>query len=112
MTEAFIYDAIRTLRGRGKDIGSAPCDEPISLIQGLLGAAPERNPDLDKQQVEDIILACVSPIGGQGGNIARTAAIAAGFEPSGPAFSSTRSAHQGWRRSMSPHRRCDPAGRI
>ena len=86
MTEAFIYDAIRTLRGRGKDIGSAPCDEPISLIQGPLGAAPERNPDLDKQQVEDIILACVSPIGGQGGNIARTAAIAAGFEPSGPVF--------------------------
>jgi len=90
MTEAFIYDAMRTPRGRGKDTGSLHATKPISLVQGLLEAALERNPNLDKSQVEDIILGCVSPVGEQGSDIARTAAIASGFEKSGPGFQLNR----------------------
>ena len=90
MTEAFIYDAMRTPRGRGKDTGSLHATKPISLVQGLLEAALERNPNLDKLQVEDIILGCVSPVGEQGSDIARTAAIASGFEKSGPGFQLNR----------------------
>jgi acetyl-CoA C-acetyltransferase len=84
MSEAFIYDALRTPRGRGKNTGSLYSTKPVSLAAGLLRAALERNPSLDKQAVEDIILGCVSPIGEQGADIARTAALVAGFETSGP----------------------------
>jgi acetyl-CoA C-acetyltransferase len=90
MTEAFIYDALRTPRGRGKSSGSLYATKPISLVTGLLDAALERNPGLDKMAVEDIILGCVSPINEQGSDIARTAAIAAGFETSGPGFQLNR----------------------
>jgi len=90
MTEAFIYDALRTPRGRGKNTGSLHATKPISLVQGLLEATLERNPNLDKLQVEDIILGCVSPVGEQGSDIARTAAIASGFEKSGPGFQLNR----------------------
>ncbi len=90
MTEAFIYDALRTPRGKGRDNGSLHATKPISLVTGLLKAALERNPSLDKQAVEDIIMGCVSPVGEQGGDIARTAALAAGFETSGAGFQLNR----------------------
>jgi acetyl-CoA C-acetyltransferase len=89
MTEAFIYDAVRTPRGKGKN-GSLHATKPISLVQGLLTAALSRNPDLDPKNVEDIILGVVTPIGDQGSDIARTAAIANGFEKSGPGFQLNR----------------------
>ena len=90
MTEAFVYDAVRTPRGRGKDTGSLHGTKPVSLVVGLLEELRKRNPELDPAQVEDVILGVVSPIGEQGADIARTAALAAGYETSGPGFQLNR----------------------
>ncbi|HZZ98050.1 MAG TPA: acetyl-CoA C-acetyltransferase [Jatrophihabitantaceae bacterium] len=90
MTEAFVYDAIRTPRGRGKNTGSLHGTKPVSLVVGLLEELRKRNPDLDTSRVEDVILGCVSPVGEQGADIARTAALAAGYETSGPGFQLNR----------------------
>lgn len=79
MTEAFIYDAIRTPRGRGKKTGSLHEVKPISLVTGLLDEIKVRNPDLDPNQVDDVVLGVVSPVGDQGADISRTAVLAAGF---------------------------------
>jgi len=90
MTEAFVYDAIRTPRGRGKNTGSLHGSKPVSLVVGLLEELRKRNPNLDPARVEDVILGCVSPVGEQGADIARTAALAAGYENSGPGFQINR----------------------
>ena len=79
MTEAFIYDALRTPRGRGKASGSLHATKPVSLVVGLIDELRKRNPELDPDKLEDVVLGCVSPIGDQGGDIAKTAAIAAGL---------------------------------
>lgn len=79
MTEAFIYDAIRTPRGRGKKNGSLHEVKPISLVTGLLDEIKNRHPELDPEQVDDVILGVVTPVGDQGADIARTAVLAAGF---------------------------------
>ncbi|GAA1833043.1 MULTISPECIES: acetyl-CoA C-acetyltransferase [Pseudonocardia] len=77
--EAYIYDAIRTPRGRGKASGSLHEVKPISLVTGLIDAVRERHPDLDTNTIDDLVLGVVSPIGDQGGDIAKTAAIASGL---------------------------------
>ena len=82
-TEAFVYDAVRTPRGRGKDTGSLHASKPVSLVVGLIDELRKRNPGLDPAAVEDVILGCVTPVGEQGADIARTAALAAGLESSG-----------------------------
>ena len=79
MTEAFVYDAIRTPRGRGKKSGSLYEVKPISLVTGLIDEMRTRNPTLDTDGIEDLILGCVSPVGDQGSDIAKTAALAAGL---------------------------------
>ena len=78
-TEAFIYDAIRTPRGRGKKTGSLHGVKPISLVVGLIDELRSRHPELDPSRIEDIVLGVVSPIGDQGMDIAKTAAIRAGL---------------------------------
>jgi acetyl-CoA C-acetyltransferase len=90
MTEAFVYDAVRTPRGRGKANGSLHSVKPVSLVVGLLDELRKRNVGLDPANVEDVILGCVSPVGEQGADIARTAALAAGYETSGPGFQLNR----------------------
>ncbi|MDT4951824.1 MAG: acetyl-CoA C-acetyltransferase, partial [Pseudonocardiales bacterium] len=90
MTVAFVYDAVRTPRGRGKDTGSLHGTKPVSLVVGLLEEIKRRNPSLDPAAVEDVILGCVSPVGEQGADIARTAALAAGYVSSGPGFQLNR----------------------
>jgi acetyl-CoA C-acetyltransferase len=90
MTEAFVYDAIRTPRGRGKDTGSLHSVKPVSLVVGLLDEVRKRNVSLDPQNVEDVILGVVSPVGEQGADVARTAALVAGYETSGPGFQLNR----------------------
>ncbi len=90
MTEAFVYDAIRTPRGRGKAGGSLHATKPVSLVVGLLEELRKRNPDMDTSRVEDVVLGCVTPVGEQGSDIARTAAVAAGYETSGPGFQLNR----------------------
>ncbi|HEY0454291.1 acetyl-CoA C-acetyltransferase [Actinophytocola sp.] len=78
-TEAFVYDAIRTPRGRGKKTGSLHGTKPISLVVGLIDELRKRNPTLDADRVSDLLLGVVTPIGDQGSDIAKTAAIAAGL---------------------------------
>jgi acetyl-CoA C-acetyltransferase len=77
--EAFIYDAIRTPRGRGKKTGSLHGTKPISLVVGLIDELRKRNPTADVDRISDIVLGVVTPIGDQGSDIAKTAAIAAGL---------------------------------
>jgi len=77
--EALVYDAIRTPRGKGKKDGSLHGTKPVDLVVGLLDAIQERNPNLDTHRVDDLVLGVVSPIGDQGGDIAKTAALAAGL---------------------------------
>ncbi|MBW1595988.1 acetyl-CoA C-acetyltransferase [Streptomyces sp. JJ38] len=78
-TEAFVYDAIRTPRGRGKANGSLHTTKPIDLVVGLIHEIRSRFPDLDPAAIDDIVLGVVSPHGDQGSDIARIAAIAAGL---------------------------------
>jgi acetyl-CoA C-acetyltransferase len=77
--EAFIYDAVRTPRGKGKKTGAMHSVKPISLTTGLIDEVRTRNPGLDPAQIDDIVLGVVSPVGEQGAVIARTAALAAGL---------------------------------
>ncbi|ENX14282.1 acetyl-CoA C-acetyltransferase [Acinetobacter lwoffii] len=79
MSEAYIIDAIRTPRGKGKKDGSLHQVKPISLLTGLLNELQARH-QFDTAKVDDIVLGCVTPIGDQGANIAKTAAIAAGWD--------------------------------
>jgi acetyl-CoA C-acetyltransferase len=79
MTEALIYDAIRTPRGRGRKNGSLHGVKPVSLVTGLLHELLRRNPSLDPKAVDDLLLGVVMPVGDQGGDIARTAAMLAGL---------------------------------
>jgi acetyl-CoA C-acetyltransferase len=83
-SEAFIYDAVRTPRGRGKQTGSLHETKPVSLVVGLIDELRRRNRSLDPALIEDVVLGVVTPIGDQGAVIARTAALAAGLERSGP----------------------------
>ncbi|WP_220813522.1 acetyl-CoA C-acetyltransferase [Pseudomonas paralcaligenes] len=76
MTEAYIYDAVRTPRGKGKKDGALHSVKPIDLVVGLLKALQQRN-QLDTAQVDDVVLGCVTPIGDQGSDIAKTAVLAA-----------------------------------
>ncbi|HEV2605955.1 MAG TPA: acetyl-CoA C-acetyltransferase [Microvirga sp.] len=78
MADAFIYDAVRTPRGRGKPDGSLHEVPAVDLSVTTLNALKERN-NLDPIMVEDVVLGCVDPIGEAGGDIARAAALKAGF---------------------------------
>ena len=77
--EAFVYDHVRTPRGKGKAVGALHEVKPIDLIVGVLDEIKARNPGLDPGRVDDVVLGVVSPIGEQGGDIAKTAALASGF---------------------------------
>lgn len=79
MSEAYIIDAIRTPRGKGKKDGSLHEVKPIKLLTTLLNELKDRH-GLDTSKVDDIVLGCVTPIGDQGADIAKTAAIAAGWD--------------------------------
>ena len=79
MTDAYIFDAVRTPRGKGKKSGSLHEITALSLVTQQLEAIRDRN-GLDTSKVDDVILGCVSPVGEQGADIARTAAIAANYD--------------------------------
>jgi acetyl-CoA C-acetyltransferase len=78
-TEPLIFDALRTPRGKGKVNGSLHATKPIDLVVGLVHELLSRNPDFDATRVDDMVLGCVTPIGDQGGDIARAAALKAGL---------------------------------
>ncbi|HHY55352.1 MAG TPA: acetyl-CoA C-acetyltransferase [Chloroflexi bacterium] len=88
-SEAYIYDAIRTPRGRGKADGALHDVAPIDLLATLFHALEQRT-QLDTAQVDDVVLGCVTPIGEQGGNIARTAALYAGWHIDTPGMQINR----------------------
>ncbi len=81
MADAFIYDHVRTPRGRGKSDGGLHEVTPVQLAAQALAALRDRN-SLDTGLVDDVVLGCVAPIGEQGGNIARVAALVAGYAES------------------------------
>jgi acetyl-CoA C-acetyltransferase len=78
-TEALVFDAIRTPRGKGKSNGSLHGTKPVDLVVGLIHETLARQDSLDPSQIDDVVLGCVSPIGDQGGDIAKVAAIKAGL---------------------------------
>lgn len=78
INEALIFDAIRTPRGRGKASGSLHEVKPVSLLVQLLNTLQRRN-QFDTQSVDDIVMGCVTAVGDQGAVIAKTAALAAGW---------------------------------
>ncbi|MDC0668356.1 acetyl-CoA C-acetyltransferase [Nannocystis radixulma] len=75
---AFIYDAMRTPRGKLKG-GALNGTKPVDLVVGLIHELAPRNPGLLLERIDDIVLGVVSPVGEQGGDIARTAALVAGL---------------------------------
>ncbi len=78
MTEAFIYDAVRTPRGKGRASGSLHEVTPMRLATTVLEAVRDRN-ELDTGLVDDVVLGCVMPVGEQGADIARVAVIQSGY---------------------------------
>lgn len=76
--EAYIYDAVRTPRGRGKPDGSLHEITPIQLVTQVLQAVRDRN-HIDTSDLDDVILGCVAPVGEQGTDIARLGVLTAGF---------------------------------
>jgi acetyl-CoA C-acetyltransferase len=78
-TEPLVFDALRTPRGRGKVNGSLHATKPVDLVVGLMHEMLARNPDFDPGRVDDVVLGCVTPVGDQGADIAKTAAIKAGL---------------------------------
>jgi acetyl-CoA C-acetyltransferase len=78
-TDALIFDAIRTPRGKGKSNGSLHTTKPVDLVVGLMHETLIRNEKLDPNTIDDVVLGCVTPVGDQGADIAKTAAIKAGL---------------------------------
>ena len=83
MTEAYIYDAIRTPRGKGKNTGSLHQITPIKLASNTLKKLKERN-NLDTKLIDDVVLGCVHPVNEQGSDIARVAVLDADYDQSVP----------------------------
>ncbi len=79
MSDAFVYDALRTPRAKGKKDGSLHSVKPISLLSGLMRELQQRH-QIDTGQIDDVVLGCVTPVGDQGACIAKTAALAAGWD--------------------------------
>ncbi len=81
MTEAYIFDALRTPRGKGRDGGALHGVKPVDLLTTLINAVISRN-DLSRDAFDDMVLGCVTQVGEQGGNIAKVAALYAGLASS------------------------------
>jgi acetyl-CoA C-acetyltransferase len=87
--DAYLFDALRTPRGRGKESGSLYTVRPIDLLAQTLRALAERN-ELDTSQVDDVVIGCVTQTGDQGGCIARFAALEAGYDIDAPGVTVNR----------------------
>ncbi len=87
---AFIYDAIRTPRGKGKSNGSLHTTKPVDLVVTLLHEMLARHGELDPSRIDDVVLGCVSPVGDQGGDIARAAVLKGGLPYTVPGFQLNR----------------------
>jgi acetyl-CoA C-acetyltransferase len=83
MSDAYVFDAVRTPRGRGRASGSLREVSPLRLAAGVLKSIRDRN-DLDTSQVDDVILGVADPVNEQGADIARTAVLVAGYDQGTP----------------------------
>jgi acetyl-CoA C-acetyltransferase len=82
--EALVFEAIRTPRGKGKIVGSLHATKPVDLVVGLMHEMLIRNERLDPAAIDDVVLGCVTPVGDQGADIAKTAALKAGLPDTVP----------------------------
>ena len=89
MTEAYIFDAIRTPRGKGREGGALNKCPPVFLIATLVNAMISRN-QVDEKNIGDLILGCVTQVGEQGGNVAKVAALSSGLSASTPGITLNR----------------------
>ncbi len=89
MGDAYIYDAVRTPRGRGKDTGALHARRPIDLLSGVLRGLASRHA-LDTRAVDDVVVGCVTQTGEQGACIARFAALEAGYDTDAPGVTVNR----------------------
>ncbi len=89
MNTCYIYDAVRTPRGRGKANGALHTSTSLHLTSTCLNALVERN-SFDPKIIDEVLIGCVMPVGEQGGNIARSATLAAGFPHTTPALQVNR----------------------
>jgi acetyl-CoA C-acetyltransferase len=89
MADAYIFDALRTPRGKGKQGGALNQATPIHLAATALRALRDRN-QLDTSKVDDVVLGCVEPVGEQGADIARVAALYADYAISAPGVTVSR----------------------
>lgn len=89
MADAFLFDTVRTPRGRGRDNGSLNVVRPIDLLTGALRALKERT-GLDTAAVDDVVIGCVTQTSEQGGCIARFAALQAGYDMAAPGVTVNR----------------------
>ncbi|WP_455430604.1 hypothetical protein [Paractinoplanes durhamensis] len=108
--DAFVYDTVRTPRGRGKDTGALHGTKPITLVAGLIDALRDRNPGLDPAAIDDLVLGIVTPVGEQGGDLPAPPHCWPASRRPPPACSSTASAAPAWRRSTRPPPASAPAG--
>lgn len=88
-SDAFIYAAIRTPRGRGRESGALAGVTPVEMLVALMDALRDRL-DMETALVDDVVLGCVTPVGEQGANIARTALLMAGWDPQIPGMQLNR----------------------
>ena len=89
MPQAYLFDAVRTPRGRGKETGSLYTVRPVDLLAQSLAALRDRN-SLPTQEVDDVVVGCVTQTGDQGACIARFAALAAGYDVDAPGVTLNR----------------------
>ena len=87
--DAYIFDAVRTPRGKGKKDGSLYQTKPVDLLAKMFSAIEQRN-ELDTSIIDDVVIGCASPVGEQGANIAKTAALVAGWDFSVPGIQLSR----------------------
>src|SRR3954447_27027239 len=89
MSEAIIFDAIRTPRGKGRSDGALYEVGPVQLLAGLMQEL-ERRTEINTALINDVLIGCVQPYGERGGVIAKTAALAAGWSWTGPGLQLSR----------------------
>ena len=89
MADAFIFDAVRTPRGKGREGGALNAVSPVDLQKALIDAVLKRN-SVEPAAINDIILGCVTQVGQQGGNVAKVAALHSGLPASVPGLTINR----------------------
>ena len=110
-TEAYVFDAVRTPRSKGKKDGSLHEVKPVDLVVNLLNALKERNPGLDTSQIDDLVMGIVSPVGDQGAVLPKTALMKAGWDTKVAGVQINRFCASGLEAVIWLHRKWLPVGK-